>query len=141
MFASKPLLFPSLCDTECLSTHPDPVTVYAQRICRLVFPSLTTNSQHTPLFTAACRVSRELMELGVGSEYLQMRTDQLLTNSCLLKSVPFPLFHDLQAQKRTDTFQKAFGHFFWIPCLFFFFWTFRDWRGSPRPPRQQPCLE
>lgn len=66
-----------LCVVECLSTHPDPITANAPKIHRPVFPSLTANSQHTPLFIAAQRVSWELVELGEGSECLQMRTDQL----------------------------------------------------------------
>lgn len=79
VFASKPLLFPSpLCDMECLSTQPHPITVCAQRSAGLCsFPSLTANPHHAPLFTAASRISWELVEWGEGSEHIQMRTDQL----------------------------------------------------------------
>ena len=50
-----------------------------------------------------------------------------LTNSYLLQSVSFPLFHDLQARKRTDMFKKAFGHFFQIPYPFFFLLDPQGW--------------
>lgn len=66
MSASKPLLFPSLCDMECFYTHLDPITVCTDDP-RPVLPSLTASSYHIPLFIAISRISWECVEWGEGS--------------------------------------------------------------------------
>ena len=136
------LLLSPLCNMECLSPHPDPITVCVQPNPGLCFLSWTDNSSHILLFIAKCRISWRQEEWGEGSYHVQRTINQfnkfLSSANWSFATVPWlvsweenwPILEgiwtfDANLLDNPDTF---------------FFWTCRDGRSSPRQPRKISSL-
>lgn len=87
------LLLSPLCNMECLSPHPDPITVCVQPNPGLCFLSWTDNSSHILLFIANCRISWGQEEWGEGSHHVQRTINQfnkfLSFANCSFATVPW----------------------------------------------------
>lgn len=136
------LLLSPLCNMECLSPHPDPITVCVQPNPGLCFLSWTDNSSHILLFIANCRISWRQEEWGEGSYYVQRTINQfnkfLSFADWSFATVPWLVSWEenwpiLEGIWTFDA--KLLDN----PDIFFF-GTCRDGRSSPRQPRKISSL-